>query len=156
MTSSSSLTRYQGPPSQDKGIRSSNQDQCIARNATIALPRLHHNCQIDIDITVKHTESTSLPQSRRSQSFSNPPYLQSLLWNTNCILVKQQQALTLLERDLDSLCTWSQYQNPHLFLHLCCHDQEHYSLDLMVQLLYCHLSLLLIVDKNPPIGTAHH
>ena len=45
MTSSSLLTRYQGTPSQDKGIRSSSQDQCTAHNATIVLPHLHHNCQ---------------------------------------------------------------------------------------------------------------
>uniref|UniRef100_A0A0A9EWM5 Uncharacterized protein n=1 Tax=Arundo donax TaxID=35708 RepID=A0A0A9EWM5_ARUDO len=43
MTSSSSLTRYQGAPSQDKGIRSSNQDQCIAHSATIGPPHLHHS-----------------------------------------------------------------------------------------------------------------
>lgn len=47
MTSSSLLTRYQGTPSQDKGIRSSNQDQCTAHNATIVLPHLHHNCQTE-------------------------------------------------------------------------------------------------------------
>nr|ACN31176.1 unknown [Zea mays] len=105
MTSSSLLTRYQGTPNQDKDIRSSNQDQCTAHNATIVLPHLYHN---------------------------------------------------LLEQDLDSLCTWGRYQTPHPFLHLCCHDQQHYCLDLMVQFFYWHLFLLLIVDKSSPIGTAHH
>lgn len=47
MTSSSWLTHYRGTPSQDKGIHSSNQDQCIAHNATIVPPHLHHNCHMN-------------------------------------------------------------------------------------------------------------
>lgn len=55
---SSLLTRYQGTPNQDKDIRSSNQDQCTAHNATIVLPHLYHNCQTekhyDNEYTIYH------------------------------------------------------------------------------------------------------
>lgn len=44
MISTSSSTHYQGRPNQDMGIRSSNQDQYIARSAATMPPHLHHNC----------------------------------------------------------------------------------------------------------------
>lgn len=44
-TSFSSLTHCQGMPSQDMGIRSTNQDQYIEHNAATIPPRHHHNCQ---------------------------------------------------------------------------------------------------------------